>query len=120
MEIVRGKARTEVKLKAERLGEDLLVSICNAGAHIGAVAVGDFDPEQKTVSVSVILRRGHKEDGIAQRAAHVICSRLQRAVCVVAGIHIDRATRGEINQIVRNAASAVRALTEIEGEAQKQ
>jgi gallate decarboxylase subunit D len=110
MELSKGRARSEVRLKADLLGNDLVVYLYNEGAHVGAVAVGDPDPEHGSASVSLITRSGHKEDGIAQKAAYRISKSLNRTVCVIAGIHLDRATRAEIKLLVRNVSVVVRAF----------
>jgi hypothetical protein len=107
MEIIKGKARTEVALRAEQVGPDWVISIHNRHAHVGAVAVGEFDAEHQSAHVSVITRRGHKDDVVAQRAAYRISRRLRTGVCVIAGIHLDDASGPEIARLVKNAASAV-------------
>lgn len=67
-----GKGRNKVNLLANNLGNDLVAYIYNVKAHIGAVAVGEYDFEHKRASVSVITRLGHKDDALAQRAAYLI------------------------------------------------
>ena len=101
-----GKGRTKVSLLANRLGDDLAVFIYNEQAHIGAVAVGEYDHEHKRASVSVFTRLGHKDDVIAQRAAYLISKSLQTSVCVIAGIHLDNITGEEIEALVENSSLA--------------
>jgi hypothetical protein len=101
--ISRGKGRTLVNLQAVSMGSDLIICIYNKNAHIGAVAVGEYDSKNKRASVSVVTRLGHKDDAVAQKAAYKICSTTKKAVCVVAGIHLDRITQEEIDQLVTNA-----------------
>lgn len=113
MELCKGQGRSEVKLKADPLGNDLVVYLYNESAHIGAVAVGEPDPEHRNASVSLITRLGHKEDGVVQRAAYRISKSLNRTVCVIAGIHLDRATGAEIKLLVRNASLAVEAYIKL-------
>jgi hypothetical protein len=110
MRLSRGKKRTEVTLEAERFGSDLVVRIFNGNAHVGAVAVADYDAGHATTSVSVITRIGHKEDRIARNAACRISKAFGKPVCVVAGIHLEKATRDEIRKLVRNSAAAVSAF----------
>ena len=64
-ESTKGEGRTKVNLLAYNMGNDLVVSIYNKNAHIGAVAVGEYDHQEKRASVSVITRMGHKDDAIA-------------------------------------------------------
>jgi len=75
----------------------------NNNAHIGAVAVGEYDHKEQRASTSVITRLGHKDDAIAQEVAHLIAKQTKEPICVIVGIHIDSATESEINQILNNA-----------------
>ena len=106
-ELIKGEGRTRVSLTASNLGGDLIVSIYNENAHIGAVAVGEYDHKEKRASVSVITRLGHKDDALAQQAAHAISKATKKPVCVIAGVHIDNITGEEIDKILENSALAV-------------
>ena len=55
VEISRGEGRTKVILSARYLGEGLGVGPYNEKAHIGAVCLGEFDPESGRTSTSVIV-----------------------------------------------------------------
>lgn len=106
-ELTIGEGRTKVNLRAHYLGEDLVIFIYNENAHIGAIAVGEYDPKEKRASTSVITRLGHKDDIIAQRAAYSLSKFTQKPVCVIAGIHVDNIAEEEINQILDNSNSLV-------------
>lgn len=99
----RGKGRTKVSLWANTFGSDLVVFVYNKNAHIGAVAVGEYDHIHKRASVSLITRLGHKDDAIAQRAAYLISQSSHQPVCVISGIHLDDITVEEIEKLVANA-----------------
>lgn len=105
--LTRGEGRTKVNLLAYNMGNELVVSIYNENAHIGAVAVGEYDHEEERASVSVITRRGHKDDAIAQRAAYLISKSTKKPVCVIAGVHLDNITKEEIGKLLENAEIAV-------------
>jgi len=102
-EITLGEGRAKVCLSAHYLGDNLIIYIFNENAHIGAVAVGEYDQKEKRTSVSVTTRLGHKDDVVAQSAAHSISKFIKKAVCVVVGIHVDKITKGEIADILENA-----------------
>ena len=106
-ELTRGEGRTRVSLSAYYMGGDLVLCIYNQHAHIGAVAVGEYDPDEKRGSTSVITRRGHKDDAVAQKVAHSVSTRTRKPACVIAGIHLDDITREEIDQILRNTTSLI-------------
>jgi len=110
LKLTRGEGRTRVCLDAQYLGSDMVVYLFNEGAHIGAVAIGEYAAEYDRVSVSILTRLGHKDDVIAQRAAHAISHFTHRPVCVVAGIHLDNIGGTEIDQLVENSAKIVEDL----------
>lgn len=84
-ELTTGEDRTKVSLLACHMGSDLIVRIYNENAHIGAVAVGEYDHKENRASVSVITRLGHKDDAVAQKAAYLISKSVKRPVCVIGG-----------------------------------
>ena len=102
-ELTSGDGRTRVSLLAQYMGNDLVVLIYNNNAHIGAVAVGEYDYNEKRASTSVITRLGHKDDAIAQKAAYSISKSTKRPVCVIAGIHLENITEQEIDKLLENA-----------------
>ena len=102
-EFVRGEGRTRLKLSVKSFGDDLVISIFNENAHIGAVAVGEYDHEAERASTSVITRRGHKDDAIAYKAAYTVSRRTKKPSCVIAGVHVDDITEAEIREFLANA-----------------
>ncbi|MFC1949955.1 hypothetical protein ACFLW0_07285 [Chloroflexota bacterium] len=106
-ELTVGEGRTRVILSSKSFGDDITVFIYNENAHIGAVAVGEFDHSEKRASTSVITRLGHKDDAIAQKAAHSISRKMKKPSCVIAGIHLDDITEQEIQELLKNADSLV-------------
>ena len=101
-ELTRGEGRARVSLWAQEMGEDLVVCIFNKNAHIGAVAVGEYDYKEGRASISVITRLGHKDDVIAQKVAYSIAKQIKRPVSVIAGVHIDDITEEEMNKVLTN------------------
>jgi len=107
-EITKGEGRTRISLLAQGLGGDLVVFIYNENAHIGAVAVGEYDHKKNRTSTSVITRLGHKDDVIAQKAAYLISKHTKRPSCVIVGIHLDNITDEEIQKFLENADPLVK------------
>ena len=106
-ELSKGKGRVKVDFRANYLGDDLVVFIYNENAHIGAVAVGEYDHKEARASVSVITRLGHKDDAVAQKAAYLLSKATKKTTCVVAGIHLEGITKDEIDKILDNAERVV-------------
>lgn len=100
--IIKGTGRTQISLEHFLMGNDVVVQIFNQYAHIGAVAIGEYDAKNKRASVSVVTRLGHKDDAIAQKAAYLICKSTQKTVCVIAGVHLDDITLEEIKIFQKN------------------
>jgi hypothetical protein len=108
--IVTGTGRTSVTLEAVPFGTGLIVKIFNENAHLGAVAVGEYDTVQQRASVSVLTLLGHKDDALARKVAHDISKTLLLPVCVIAGVHLDNITPQEIESVLSNTDNAVHAF----------
>jgi hypothetical protein len=112
-ELTKGEGRARVDVTVNSMGGDLVVRIYNQNAHIGAVAIGDYDYEQKRASVSVITRLGHKDDALAREAAYLLSKSIRRPVCVVAGVHLDNITGEEIDKILTNTKIAISEIINV-------
>ena len=108
--LTEGKGRASVNITVNSMGSDLVVRIFNQDAHIGAVAIGDYDYEQKRASVSIVTRLGHKDDTLAREAAYLLSKSIKRPVCVIAGVHVDNITREEIDKILANTKIAINEI----------
>jgi len=102
-----GAGRTRIDLDSIFMGKDLVVRIFNSNAHVGAIALGEYDHQEKRASVSCITRFGHKDDIIARETAHTLSKAFKINVCVLAGVHLDNITNEEIEQILENVSSLV-------------
>jgi gallate decarboxylase subunit D len=87
------------------MGPDLLVTLYGGLMHIGAVAIGQprpslHDPGMTSATSSVFTFLGHKEDGIAKSMAEGLAGSLNRKTVVVAGLHWEGLSSGEIATIL--------------------
>jgi hypothetical protein len=112
-ELTKGEGRARVSVTVNSLGSDLVVRIYNQNAHIGAVAIGDYDYEHERASVSVITRLGHKDDALAREAAYLLSKSIRRPVCVIAGVHLDNITGEEIDEILANTRIAISEIINV-------
>ena len=112
-ELTKGEGRARVDVTVNSMGSDLVVRIYNQDAHIGAVAVGDYDYEHERASVSVITRLGHKDDALAGEAAYLLSKSVRGPVCVIAGVHLDNITGEEIDKILSNTKLAVNEVINV-------
>ena len=107
-----GVALRKVLAEARFVGSELLVVVNNDNAHIGAVALAEYDDQTGRASTSVLTRVSHKDDVVAVSAAYHLAKAMRRSVCVVAGIHIDNACAEDIEVTQQNAETAVKMLVE--------
>lgn len=108
-----GEGNEKVTLRALEMGDGFVVMIFNeGGAHIGAVALGDFDPETSRASVSLMTRRGHKDDKVAYDVAYKLARFKRKPVCVICGLHIDNMTTEQMEQLLQNVAKATERVLE--------
>ncbi len=112
-ELSKGKGRARVNVTVNSMGSDLVVRIYNQDAHIGAVAIGDYDYKHESASVSVVTRLGHKDDALAEEAAYLLSKSLRKPVCVIAGVHVDDITGTEIDKILANTKLAINEIINV-------
>ena len=112
-QLTKGEGRAKIDVAVDSMGSDLVVRIYNQDAHVGAVAIGDYDHEHERASVSLITRLGHKDDVVAKEAAYLLSKSMRRPVCVVAGVHVDDITAEEIDRILANTRIAVGEIIDV-------
>lgn len=97
-----------IKVQTYRLGEDYVFHITGGQAHIGAVATAY--PANGTIQVDLITVPGHREDELAVECARLACEKYNKTVTVVAGIHIDQATKEDIKTAVQSVREAMQEV----------
>ncbi|PRX73633.1 hypothetical protein B0G52_103230 [Cohnella sp. SGD-V74] len=94
----------QVDIRYYGMGKDVVFLVTGGAAHIGATATACWsDKEGEAVHVDVLTLPGHREDRLAAELAVAAASALRRTVAVLAGIHLDRPSREDIEGIVREA-----------------
>lgn len=113
LEVSEGESLERVILKILTMGDGLVALLFNeGGAHIGAVALGEFDPETNRTSVSLLTRRGHKDDKVAYEVAYRLAKTKRKPVCVICGLHIDHITAEQMERLLKNSEKVIeRVLT---------
>lgn len=104
-----------IYLEAKEIGEDLLISIHGGDEHhIGGVSIAYVTPshyrDALTVSLSSLTFPGHKDYVVANSAAEKICKMLERSTVVTVGIHYDKATKNDIDEIIKAVDALVDEL----------
>ena len=119
IKIVKGVGKYKVTLMAIESGEDIIVTIYGGELpHIGAVAISIARPSLEkpnkiSSSTSVFTLIGHKEDQIAKEIAESITKTTKKNNVTIVGLHIQKATKEDINCLILNTKDLVRKLKKI-------
>lgn len=96
----------QLEVKTIRAGRDYVWLVTGGEAHIGAAAMAYWTAEGAIAQV--LEAPHHREGALALELAQLACARLQATVSVIAGIHIDHATKEEIGAIVAKVRELAR------------
>jgi hypothetical protein len=111
-----GTDHCRIDASALRCGNDLVVAVQGGiRPHIGATAMAVprpslADASAVSSSASVLCVVGHKEDELARAVALRLSAAFACTVTVVAGLHVDHATGGDIRLLLANCDRAVEDL----------
>ncbi len=96
--ITSGRGKYTVWLQRHHIGDDL-VFILSGGErpHIGGVVIAEPRKKPRTVRL-----HGHYDDIVLQPLAEAACKKYKKKIVVVGGVHIDNATKKEIDVLVEN------------------
>ncbi len=97
-------------MESMEVGQDLLVIIHGGDEHhIGGVAIAyptrSHYRDAVTITLNSMSFPGHKDYVIANSTAEKMAKSLERSVVVTAGIHIENATKPQIEEVVRTVDS---------------
>jgi len=96
--ITSGKGKHRVTLKQQNIGEDLLLVLQGGEQpHVGGVVV--CEPGKK---LKIIRLGSHKDHIVLESLARTAANKYETTVVVVGGIHIDCATKEDIDKIIQN------------------
>lgn len=87
-----------IQFHALQMGNDLAMTITGGASHIGAVATAYFDSDLIKVAMQELPH--HKEGLLAKECAQSLAKELNCTVTVLMGIHIDNATKEQIEDII--------------------
>jgi hypothetical protein len=92
----------KVDLYSFEMGEGLILMLKGGDKpHIGAVALAI--PYKQTSSASLLSVYGHKDGEIAKPIAEKVSKKLKKTVVVIVGIHLDNATKDDIQKFIDNS-----------------
>ncbi len=96
--ITSGRGKYKVWLKQEKIGDNLLFVLGGGEKpHIGGVVI--CEPGKKTQAVRL---EKHFDDIVLKPIAEAACKKYNTKIVAVGGVHVDNATKEEINLLVEN------------------
>ncbi len=87
-----------IKIQVYNMGEDMAFHIKGGQAHIGASAIAYWN--QGKIEVHVHELPHHKEGNLSMECAALAAKKLKKTCSVLMGIHIEHATKEQIEAIV--------------------
>ena len=96
--ITSGEGKYKVWLKHETIGDDhILVLGGGQESHIGGVVICEPGNEPQVIRLGT-----HYDYVVLKPLAEAACKKFKTKVVAVGGIHIDNASKNEINRIIKN------------------
>ena len=107
-----GTGKYKVCLEVIRHDEGLTAVLTGGEkTHVGAVVLAlprqSLTGEGSSCDCYVLPVPGHKDDVVAKTAAETLCLALNEPVCVSAGIHLDNASREDIELLTEACRQAI-------------
>lgn len=104
--ITVGSGKYKVWLKEEMLSDERLY-ILGGGerSHIGGVVVMGPNSEPETMKFE-----GHYDQIVLEPIARAACKKYNTKVVVVGGVHVDNATKEEIEKLVNNCKELAKCI----------
>jgi len=103
-----GQGKHRVWVKEERLDNGIILIVGGGEvSHIGSIVLAE--PRKKPKIINIL---GHKEEEITRNFAEKVCFKNNIPVLCVCGIHIDNATKKDINILEFNAKKLLKKVLE--------
>jgi hypothetical protein len=104
--LTSGKGKYKVWFEQKKIGKDLVYFLGGGEKpHIGGVIV--CEPGKKT---KIIKFQGHYDYIVLKPIAETACKKYKTKVVAIGGIHIDNASKYEIDILVENCRALLKKL----------
>jgi len=104
--ITSGKGKYKVWLKREKIGNDLVFFLGGGErSHIGGVVICELGKTVQSIRLT-----GHYDDIVLKPIAEIACKKYKTKVVAIGGVHIDHATKQEIDLLVKNCMKLVERI----------
>jgi len=104
--ITYGRGKYKVWLEEKKLGDDV-VYILGGGEkeHIGGIVICEPDSDPQAIRLE-----GHYDDIVLKPIAEAACKKYGKKVVAVGGVHIDNASKEDINKLVENCKELIKRI----------
>ena len=93
-------------LQRHYIGDDIVFFLGGGErSHIGGVVIAE--PGKKVQAIGLT---GHYDDIVLQPIAEAACKKYKTKVITVGGVHVDKATKEEIDLLVENCKKLVKRI----------
>ena len=104
--ITYGEGKYTVFLKKIKIGKDYIYLLGGGDeSHIGGVVVCEPDKKFKTIRLD-----GHYDYVVLELIASGLCKKYKKRIVVTGGIHIEHASKKEINMIIENCRKLITCI----------
>lgn len=104
--ITFGRGKYKVWLKHEKIGDDQVFFLGGGErSHIGGIVI--CESRKKT---QIIRLTGHYDDIVLKPIAETACKKYHNKIIALGGVHIDHATKQEIDHLVKNCMKLVEKI----------
>ena len=104
--ITSGEGKYKVFLEKKKLGDDLIY-ILGGGerSHIGGCVFCEPGKDPEIISV-----KGHYDSIVLKPIAEKACEKYNSKIIAIGGIHIDNASKKDINIVINNCKELVKHI----------
>ncbi len=95
-----------IRIERMGMGDDQVFLVTGGERHIGAVATAYY--MGKNVMTQYHIVPGHREGQLAAELAQLAAEQIGRTVTVLMGIHIEKASKADIEEVVRKVREMMR------------
>jgi hypothetical protein len=104
--ITSGEGKYKVFLEEKKLADDIIY-ILGGGekSHIGGIVI--YEPNKPP---HIIRFKGHYDHIVLQPIAKAACKKYNKKVVAIGGIHVNNATKSEIDILVNNCKELIKCI----------
>ncbi len=104
--LTSGEGKYKVWLEEKKIGDNIIY-ILGGGekSHIGGVVICEPNKQAQAIRLE-----GHFDDIVLKPIAEAACKKYKTKVVAIGGVHVDNATKKEIDLLVENCLMLVNQL----------